>query len=187
MMKAEKQLLRQDFRLQRSRISPEERTVMDKNLFQNLIHDSWIQDADLLLAFASCQGEPDTWKLIHWAFEQGKPVALPKCINGHQMLFFVISQLEDLQAGTHDIPEPITTQQAVITDKTVCIVPGIAFTREGIRLGQGGGYYDRFLKNFPEMRTIGICYECMIQPTLPCEAHDRIVSKVITDSNGGTE
>ncbi len=181
-MSAEKQILRQKMRLQRSQVPSEIRKEKDRLIFQNLIQEPAVLHADLLLAYASCGEEPDTWDFIRWGLEQKKRLALPRCEQNHQMRFFVINSLEDLQAGTHDILEPVTSQKAVLTEKSVCIVPGLAFTREGLRLGQGGGYYDRFLKNYPDLYTIGIAYDFMIQETLPCEAHDCQIQKMITDT-----
>lgn len=181
-MSAEKKLLRQKLRLRRSQVSSEIRKEKDNLIFQHLIQDSAVQNADVLLAYASCGEETDTWQFLRWALEHDKKLALPRCGQNQQMRFFLISQIEDLQAGAHDILEPVTSQKAVITEKSVCIVPGIAFTQKGERLGQGGGYYDRFLKNYPDLYTIGIAYDFMMEETLPCEAHDFLMKKIITDT-----
>ena len=180
-MNTEKQILRQKFRLQRSQLLPEVRKQKDHQLFLNLIQEPEILTADLILAYASCHNEPDTWEFIRWTLEKKIPIAFPKCGQNWHMQFFLINQLEDLQAGAHDLPEPITNRKAIITKNTICIVPGIAFTKEGIRLGQGGGYYDRFLKNYPELQTIGIGYDFMIKENLPYEEHDCRMKKIITD------
>lgn len=177
----EKKLLRQKLRAQRNQLSAEARKYKDDLIFKNLIRESVVTEADLLLLYASCKGEPDTWQLIKWAWKQGKPVALPRCGEAGQMQFFVVSREEDLHTGAYAIPEPVTEQQAVMTKQTVCIVPALSFTRTGIRLGQGGGYYDRFLKKYPDLYTIGICYDMMIQAALPYEVHDCQVKNVITD------
>ena len=181
-MSAEKKLLRQELRLRRSQVSSEIRKEKDNLIFQHLMQDISVQNADLLLAYASCGDEPDTWQLIRWALAHGKKLALPKCGQNQQMRFFIIHQVEDLQAGAHDILEPVTSQKSVMTEKSVCIVPAIAFTRKGVRLGQGGGYYDRFLKGHPDLYTIGIGYDFMIEDSLPCEAHDFLMKKIITDT-----
>ena len=64
------------------------------------------------------------------------------------------------------------------------LVPGLAFTRDGARLGRGGGYYDRLLANCPpRTRRIGVCFAAQIVATLPVEAHDQCVERVITESS----
>lgn len=67
----------------------------------------------------------------------------------------------------------------------VVIVPGVAFCADGRRLGQGGGWYDRFLPRLrPDAVTIGVCFaECLVDD-LPVEAHDRRVDHVVTERGG---
>ena len=63
------------------------------------------------------------------------------------------------------------------------VVPGVAFTASGHRLGQGGGWYDRFLPGLrPGVMRIGVCFaECLVDD-LPTEAHDVIMDLVISDA-----
>lgn len=61
------------------------------------------------------------------------------------------------------------------------IVPGLAFTRTGQRLGQGGGWYDRFLADV-ECVTVGVCFAEQVLDDLPIEAHDVAVDVVVTDA-----
>lgn len=69
-----------------------------------------------------------------------------------------------------------------LSEVDVILVPGVAFTRAGQRLGRGGGYYDRLLANLPA-RTVrlGVCFETQIVPELPAEAHDMRVAAVVTE------
>jgi 5-formyltetrahydrofolate cyclo-ligase len=62
----------------------------------------------------------------------------------------------------------------------VIIVPGLAFTRSGERVGQGGGWYDRFLSKIsPGSTTIGVCFEPQIVESVPTEDHDIALNIVI--------
>lgn len=64
----------------------------------------------------------------------------------------------------------------------VVIVPGLGFTRYGDRLGQGGGWYDRFLSDIrPDCHTIGVAYREQLLDHLPVEPHDVRVDRVVTD------
>jgi 5-formyltetrahydrofolate cyclo-ligase len=71
--------------------------------------------------------------------------------------------------------------QPVITDKTVCIIPGLAFTEEGGRLGYGGGYYDKFIQENHDMTTIALAYEELIVDQLPLMQHDLRVDIIVTE------
>jgi 5-formyltetrahydrofolate cyclo-ligase len=64
----------------------------------------------------------------------------------------------------------------------VVVVPGLAFTASGDRLGQGGGWYDRFLSQIrSDCTTVGVCFAEQIVEALPVEAHDVTMDHVVTD------
>jgi 5-formyltetrahydrofolate cyclo-ligase len=113
-----------------------------------------VQQASTVMVFASVPGEPVTAPFIVWLREQGKTVVLP----------------EDDPA-----PDPSVVD--------VVIVPGTAFTAAGQRLGQGGGWYDRFLPQLrPGTPKIGVGFAPQLLPELPTEPHDVVLDFVVTDS-----
>lgn len=177
----EKQQLRTMLRKKRREIPDEERKRLDEAIFRNVTQSRWFCEADTLLLYVSCRGEADTVRILEYARELGKAVAVPKCGQDGCMEFYLIDGMHSLASGAYGILEPTGTELPEITPKTVCIVPAVAFTAAGERLGQGGGYYDRFLSRYPQLRTVGICYRCMLLPELPSEAHDRRVDAVITE------
>ena len=94
------------------------------------------------------------------------------------MIFTEIENLDDLKTGYYNIPEPISTVQARKAD--VILVPGVVFSNMGKRIGQAGGFYDRFLeKNHPY--SIGIAYDFQIINDLKTEPHDIDVNQVISN------
>jgi 5-formyltetrahydrofolate cyclo-ligase len=77
-------------------------------------------------------------------------------------------------------PDPDRCPQQDAREIDLVLVPGLAFTKSGQRLGRGGGYYDRFLANLsPEVETLGIALPCQIFETLPTEPHDIPVRRVL--------
>lgn len=63
------------------------------------------------------------------------------------------------------------------------VVPGLAFTASGDRLGQGGGWYDRFLAGTrPDCTTVGVCFAEQVLDALPVEPHDVVIDHVVTDA-----
>ena len=71
-----------------------------------------------------------------------------------------------------------------LSAKSIILVPGLAFSRRGDRLGRNGGYYDRFLKQVSaqkEIETCGICFSLQLQEDIPIEPHDMRVSYVVTE------
>ena len=87
-----------------------------------------------------------------------------------------------LSVGAYGIPAPIgPPEDPGLLD--LVVVPGVAFTRDGKRLGQGGGYYDRFLPRVrPDCVVVGVCFAEQIVDALPAEPHDRQMSRVVTDA-----
>ncbi len=177
----EKKTLRTALRRKRQEIPTAERMPLDEGIFRNVTKSPWFCGADTILLYVSCGGEADTVRIIEEALRLGKHVAVPKCGKNGTMQFFLIDSMESLAAGAYGILEPVGTEIPEITDKTICFVPGVAFTARGDRLGQGGGYYDRFMEKNPSVTMIGICYSCMLLPNLPVEAHDRRVDAVVTE------
>jgi 5-formyltetrahydrofolate cyclo-ligase len=76
------------------------------------------------------------------------------------------------------LPERLVEPAAI----DLIITPGLAFTRAGLRLGRGGGYYDRLLATLsPPTVKLGVCFELQIVPQLPAEPHDIRLDAVITE------
>ena len=141
-----------------------------------------VANADTVLLYASFRSEPDTWALAGSMLKNGKTVAYPLCGENSEMTFRIVDSISQLRDGKYDISEPDSSLPCpVITDRTVCIVPGLAFTENGERLGYGGGYYDRFLEKYPQLTTVALAYEATITQTLPSERHDATVKYIVTE------
>jgi len=95
-------------------------------------------------------------------------------------------QWEDIEvpgSSTQRIYQPVETQPLCpIDDIGVILVPGLAFTLRGERLGRGAGFYDRFLPVAPRALRVGIAFDLQILPKLPTEAHDLPVDMILTDT-----
>ncbi len=147
-----------------------------------LLADEKICMADTILLYASFKSEVDTWHIAHNLLLKNVQIAYPKCMDNNIMTFHIINKLNQLNNAVYGICEPdISLPEPEITSRTVCIVPALAFTEKGGRLGYGGGYYDRFLSKYPEIYTVGLAYEKCIAETLPLEEHDIKVKSIITE------
>lgn len=100
------------------------------------------------------------------------------------MLACFIESLEDLQnhdPGQFGIPTP-PLATPIEPCPQVVIVPGLAFTQAGQRLGMGGGHYDRYLTDHPGTFSIAVCYDWQVLDGLPSEPHDMPVKMIVTES-----
>jgi len=97
------------------------------------------------------------------------------------MEFFEITGFSDLEPGYFGILEPREGCRRACCPEAVMIVPGAAFSRDGKRLGRGGGFYDRFLEREPKHKKIAAAYEYQMMETLPSEVYDVPVDMVVTE------
>lgn len=130
--------------------------------------------------------EVDTFQLIRKAWEQGKRVVVPKCVPREKELDFrTLTRFSQLEMVYSQLYEPKVTATEPVTSQQIdlLIVPGLVFSTSGYRIGFGGGYYDRFLKDFTG-NTLSLAFQIQVTQDLPIEDHDLPVAKIIT--NEGT-
>ncbi len=186
-----KDMIRKEIIAKRDSLSEQEILEKSKAIADRLFSLLDYKDADNILIYASMRSEVITDGIIADALKGGKNVFCPKCIDKDNgvMLFYKIDSLDDLKEGYYGIREPEYTSDSEVfddtkdIDKTLVIVPGVAFDRGGNRIGYKGGYYDRFLSKYPNIKTIALAYDLQIAFHIPADAHDIPVLKVITESD----
>lgn len=184
-----KAALRTAIRAQAAAMTTAERRRSDVILLQRFLELPWTAEVDTLLLFYGVGTEPDTGHLLLELWRQRKRVLLPKCLPGRAMEARLVRSEDDLQPGAFGIPEPLDACPTV--DKReidLILVPALCYDLSCRRLGQGGGYYDRYLADYGG-RTVGLCRERLLQKELPVEEHDRAVDLVLTEKRRlkGTE
>ena len=179
-MKNEKKLLRQELLAARRALSEEERARADLAVAEAFLSLPESKIAKTVVRYASYGCEVDTYAIARAAVAEGKTVAYPLCDAATHTMRFLICSPDGLSAGYRGIPEPTADCPEAAPDVTsVCVLPGLAFDREGGRLGYGGGFYDRFLARFPGIR-VGLAREIRKEP-VPCEAHDARCHITVTE------
>lgn len=181
--KMTKSQLRERISGMREGLSFDYRNKTDIEIISRFLCSEEYSAANVIFTYVSVGNEPDTRGLIRAAFANGKPVAVPKCTEGNNMEFYIISSEDDLVKGKYGLLEPDTAKckKASESEKTLCVVPGLAFDADGFRIGKGGGYYDRFLKNF-KGKSVGFCYNTFFKLELPKDSHDVPVDIIITEN-----
>ena len=84
--------------------------------------------------------------------------------------------------GRYGLREPSEPHPVSPDTIDVMLVPGLGFDRGGGRLGRGGGYYDRFLATSRAPVVIGVGFDCQILESVHREAHDQLMTAVVTPS-----
>lgn len=155
------------------------------NIKKNIVSMPLWEKCDKLFLFISFKNEVITDTLISEAQLSGKKVYAP-LIKGTQMSFHRIDNLtkKQLIKSSYGILEPPKDLPEVFPDrKSLMIIPGVAFTKKGSRLGRGGGYYDRYLTDKKDIIKIGITFEEQICNKIPTEKWDQKMNFVVTETN----
>ncbi len=140
----------------------------------------WRQARTVCL-FAPHSHEPAVDSL--WRHIGDKQVCYPRVAGSRLDLLFV-RDFSELKTSRWNLREPEYAPEnlASLENIDVLLVPGVAFSRDGGRLGRGGGFYDRLLAE-PRLRAwkIGVCFDAQLVAEVPSEAHDRKVDAVVTE------
>jgi len=179
-----KKELRKMIRKELSALTLPQYEHLSYQIAQQLYQDECWKQASTIAITISKSPEVDTWQMIRKAWDQGKRIVVPKCEPISRALDFrELNQFSHLESVYYGLLEPIVAETKKVNPDEIdlVIVPGLAFSRTGYRLGFGGGYYDRFLANY-QGNTLSLAFESQIVPGIPTEAHDIPVSKIISNN-----
>lgn len=178
----EKQDLRKIMRDKRKSLSPDYCQKADERILCLLKSTDSYRNSRFLFSYVSMEEEVDTRNLIAEALQEGKRVAVPRCQEGGEMEALEIKSFQDLEPGRFHILEPKRNCKPVNPEcLDLCVIPCLSCSRQGVRLGQGGGYYDRFLPKTKAGRIV-LCREQMICQKIPREPHDCLIPMLITEN-----
>lgn len=139
-----------------------------------------------VMFFVTFGSEVLTDPMIRTARAQGKEVAVPKTVPKEKRLIpsLLLDLEEDLAVGHYGVREPMPAALRPVDPATLdlVIVPGVAFTEKGQRLGYGAGFYDRFLLLAPQARRVAIAFDLQVVPWLPVGEHDLPVHTIVTET-----
>lgn len=131
--------------------------------------------------YVSFGDELSTHELISELWRREIKVICPKVGTDQALSHHEVRSWKDLNRGAFGVLEPLAHCRISEEDVPLVLVPGLAFTIEGDRLGYGKGYYDRFLSGQSSM-IVGLAYDEQIVSELPTESHDCRCHKVLTGS-----
>ena len=128
--------------------------------------------ARCVMAYMACRGELSLEPVIRRILKTGKTLALPRCEAPGVMTARRVETLGMLVSGAYGLAEPGEGCEVIAPEEIdLILVPGTAFDVQGRRLGQGGGYYDRFLSGTRALR-VGVCHGFALVDGVPVQAHD---------------
>lgn len=154
--------------------------ITSKKIQKNLKKIEAYRTAKAIAAYYSIGSEVKTHGILQEILSEGKTLALPR-VEGDELVFCNVRRFEDLEKGEYGIMEP--KQNCPIEDRfDVILVPAVAMTRTGQRLGYGKGFYDRFLAN-TDATTIALAYSKSILKNIPSSDEDIKIQWVVTEDD----
>ena len=152
--------------------------IASNKIRDNLRKIDFYRKAESIGVYYSIGSEVQTHDLIQEFFNHGKEFALPR-VEKNDLIFKKISSLKDLEPGSFGVLEPKEKCETV-KNLDVLLVPSIALTREGYRLGYGFGFYDRYLHG-KKSKKIGLSYAKNVLKTFPHDSHDVRMDCLVTE------
>lgn len=168
-------------RILRDRSELDERTLRASSaaVRETLLDQPWAQMAGLVACYWSIGAEPSTHGLILAMWKHGATVILPVQRPDGELDWAVYDGPDSLAPGPYGVMEPVDVRRGVDAIRTAALVlvPALAVDRvTGVRLGRGGGFYDRALTRVgPNVPTVALLHEGELMEGVPAEPHDQHV------------
>ncbi len=149
-----------------------------QDLARQFLDTKYYREAETIYGYLPYNQEVRTEPILLQALKDSKKVAVPK-VYGQTMRFIYLKDLSGIEKGYAGIPEPVADDPVAQDEKALVLMPGLAFDKEGHRIGYGGGFYDRFLSDEPNHPTVALCYDFQMLPKLETEEFDVPVDLVL--------
>jgi 5-formyltetrahydrofolate cyclo-ligase len=182
-IKARKRELRAELIAARARLTLEERFERSQQVAERVDALPLLAGAGVVALYASLGTEVDTAALVRKLQARRVSCLFPRAVPGERRLVFCACEPFELVRGPLGAAEPPASAREVeLAEVDAFVIPGVAFSEDGLRLGRGGGYYDVTLKAAPRAVRVGVAFDLQLLPTLPRAPHDVPLDAVVTEA-----
>lgn len=176
--------LRQKMLAMRRALSANETESRSSSPKENILSLPEYKNAKKIMAFLAMKGESNLDGFIRQALLDGKEVYIPVCLPERQMEAGRLIDMEHFEKGPlglRNLPAGYEVTSPESLD--LVLIPGLAVSQEGIRLGMGAGYYDRYLARVPFEKRVAALWDFQVIPDIPSEPFDQKIAKIVTDKS----
>lgn len=177
-----KKIVRKEIKNLKSKLTCDEVNLRTGKILENFYNLSSYRDCKRLYTYVKYNQEVNTRFLISNALERGISVCIPR-VEGNNMEFYEIKDLEGLINGSYNIPEPNPCKS--IKDDVysgLMIMPGLAFDKFHHRIGYGGGFYDKYLEAHKDFTKVALCYDFQVLDYIETKSHDIEVDIIVSEN-----
>ncbi|MCP3025680.1 5-formyltetrahydrofolate cyclo-ligase [Halobacillus sp. A5] len=178
-----KQLLREQGKLILKSFTKAEKTSVEERLYQQLFQSNLFKHSETVALTVSLADEWNTYPIIEQAWKEHKQVLVPKCDrNTKAMTFYQLENLDQLETVYYGLKEPSPEISKLVKKSYIqlIVVPGLLFDHKGFRIGYGGGFYDRYLKDY-QGTTASLLSRKQLIEKVPSEPFDQPVQQLFTE------
>ena len=182
---ARKVTLREELTARRKAMTPDVIDGRGLKVQSRFLASPYYQKARTVALYAPIRGEVPTRDILIAALADEKVVCYPLShVHGRILSFRAITSESELEPGRLGVREPNSASELVPVDQIdLFVVPGLGFTRDGKRLGRGGGYYDATLRAASaRSRRVGLAFSDQVVNVLPTNQDDVDMDLVVTES-----
>lgn len=145
--------------------------------------DERLAAGQTLALYAAKGTEVETQAIAAYAVRRGLALVYPRVVDGTRTLTFHEVTQDELVVAHFGIREPRADVPPIALDRIAAfVIPGLAFDRDGARIGWGFGHYDATLVAAPGALRIGVAFDCQILDHVPRDAHDVAMNIIITEA-----
>lgn len=175
-----KEQLRAEARARRRALPEPEREAWSERIAEHALGLPELARGGAVACYASVGSEVSTSLLLRGLLARGVPVGVP-VTEGVAMRFMRIDHPWALVPGPRGVPIP-RQPWTDLDEPTIVFVPGVLFGRDGSRLGQGGGHFDRWLAAHPNALRVGLAFAAQVVDRVPVtEEHDQGMDVIVTE------
>ncbi len=180
----DKRLLRQQMLEKRQRLSGYQQSAAAESIARHFADHPILAFAQSFAGYVAMRGELDIMPTFRIMARLGRPTALPRMEPRTRLLHFREWREGDpLEPGAFSVREPKAEAPAFLPK--LVLVPTLAFDARGVRLGYGGGWYDRTMQHLRSLPTpplfVGVAHSIQELPELPLEPHDELLDGILTE------
>lgn len=170
-------MLRREVRARLESLDVADKSVRSAAICVEVKKHLTVSNARVVALFSPLGYEIDVWPLVE-SLSGAVSVVLPR-VEGDIMNFYCYNK-NSMAIGSFGINEPQNGFAVAPYEIDAVIVPGLAFTKSGARMGRGKGYYDKYMSqsDFSALK-IGVCYSEQLVPEIPLESHDVMMDVLI--------